>query len=336
MASVPLPKLRLLRDMSIELSELELDDLNLLLFGAGIAEFATDDWTGGYNWDVTDSDRRNMVRRRLEDKSLEELQEIATNTAQLFERTVGAPPAGEPEPLFLFGSHLTAQKGLLHAVRDSLALDGIKLFVAHDDIEPEADWHFSIEDGLRRAHGAVVFLFPGFKASSWCDQEVGWLLGRGIPIRTLMFNGEAPYGPLGRRQGVVVQASLATSAQQIAKSLTEWVASEPRLRPHLNASAVNAFAQSRRFSETDRLWGLIKDATDLTAQQVATLASAVRDNDQVYGATEWGTKTWYPEVILPFLRAQPGAAGASEQIADAERARGLDLRDPAPFDDVPF
>ena len=51
----------------------------------------------------------------------------------------------------------------------------------HVQLEPSRDWQEVIETALRTCHVLVAHETPGFKESNWTDQEVGWVLGRGIP-----------------------------------------------------------------------------------------------------------------------------------------------------------
>jgi TIR domain len=97
-------------------------------------------------------------------------------------------------PLFVFGSHLSEHKAFVGEVGRELAKFGIHLFVAHDTIEHDKLWQDEIEAGLDRADAAVVFIHPGLKNSAWCDQEIGWLQGRKVPVMALRFSGETPYG----------------------------------------------------------------------------------------------------------------------------------------------
>src|SRR4051794_31447727 len=74
-------------------------------------------------------------------------------------------------------------------------------FVAHKDIEPTTQWQNEIEAALNTADALVALLSPGFSASFWCNQEVGWALGRScLPISVRL--GEDPRGFVGKFQAV--------------------------------------------------------------------------------------------------------------------------------------
>lgn len=319
-------KLALIRTTADALARLPYDEVNLLFYEAGLSEFSQSDWVGDYSWQPDDSDRRQMVTRVLRDLGLADLTNLATAMHQLFASDEPTTLATEPEPLNLFASHLTKQKELVHQVADILRAWGITMFVAHDDIEPDAEWHAAIEAALQRADAGVVFLYPGIAQSSWCDQEIGWLLGRGVPVRALKFSGQDPYGPLGKQQALTVHAT--ATARLVAVMILDWAEQRPALAGQTRASLVSALANSGSFDKTNAVWGRIEHLSGLTGPQVAVAASAIRDNDQVYGAEyrqagpNYGKS--FPEVALRFLRAQPGHVENEALVLEVAQARGIE------------
>jgi hypothetical protein len=209
-------------------------------------------------------------------------------------------------PLLLFASHLAAQRTLVHAVAGALARYGIELFVAHDSIEPDLSWHDEIVGALDRCDGGVAFLHQGFRESQWCDQEIGWLLGRHVPVLSLKFD-LAPYGPLGKHQA---QSALNLSAETLAEQLVERVAAKPEFRTYLGRSLVNGIARSRSFRTTDLVWRHLREFDDLTASQFFDLMAAAKDNNQVYKANSpHDDGRPYGDVISDYLNSLPTSAG---------------------------
>lgn len=110
--------------------------------------------------------------------------------------------AWEPDYFRLFISHVSASHALASQIATMLRDGfGIHAFVAHADIEPTADWQNEIEAALKSMDAMLALLTPGFSASLWCNQEVGWALGRGCLAISLRA-GEDPRGFVGRFQGV--------------------------------------------------------------------------------------------------------------------------------------
>ena len=103
--------------------------------------------------------------------------------------------------LRLFISHVSAHKVQAKQLKVALAGYGIAAFVAHEDIEPTAEWEAVIELALRSMDAMVALLTDTFHESNWTDQEVGFAMGLGkflIPIRA----PKTPYGLMARYQAM--------------------------------------------------------------------------------------------------------------------------------------
>ncbi|MBL3518907.1 toll/interleukin-1 receptor domain-containing protein [Arcobacter lanthieri] len=86
-------------------------------------------------------------------------------------------------------------------LRSVLKSYGISGFVAHVDIEPSKEWQSEIEIALHTMDAIVVILMEGFKESNWCDQEVGFAVGKDtliIPIKKDL----DPYGFIAKYQAI--------------------------------------------------------------------------------------------------------------------------------------
>ncbi|NUU06190.1 TIR domain-containing protein [Leifsonia sp. C5G2] len=325
--AIDVEQMKMVRNLSHELTSLPLADVNLLLHSAGITEIDPYAWYGDINWDPTADDRLGTVTTLIRDLSRSELIGLSAAVHELFSSPALATPHDGSPALRLFASHLTAQRGLVGQVSDHLARWNVDLFVAHSHIEPDAEWHAAIEASLRTVHAGVVFLHHGFNESKWCDQEVGWLLGRGVPLRTLMFNHENPYGPLGKLQAMEIPDGW--TASKIGDSLLDWAAQRSELKSSFASSMALSLAGSRSFDRTNAVWARLDDYTDLDGAQVATIASALRDNDQVFGpefrvnGPDYGK--WFPEVVLRKLLSQPGYAVNRELLEEVAAVRGVEL-----------
>lgn len=101
----------------------------------------------------------------------------------------------------VFISHLSSEKERATRLKEYLKKYGISCFVAHEDITVTAAWHDEIVKALQSMDCLIAILSKDFNSSSWCDQEVGFGLGRDvlcIPVK----NGIDPYGLLGKYQGL--------------------------------------------------------------------------------------------------------------------------------------
>ena len=115
----------------------------------------------------------------------------------------------------VFVSHLATFRRFAGEVQQALQHHGMSAFVAHNDIEPTAEWQNEIELALATCDAMLVLLHPGFHDSDWTDQEIGYAMGRGIMIVAVRL-GTDPYGFIGRFQALDGQNK---SAEVLAREL---------------------------------------------------------------------------------------------------------------------
>src|SRR5215213_9542259 len=106
-----------------------------------------------------------------------------------------------PDHFRLFISHTSSNKLVAGNIRTWMEGYGVDGFVAHTTIEPTSEWVDVIQTALRTCHAMVALLTEDFPTSRWCDQEVGFCVGRGILIVPVRL-GVDPYGFIGRYQGL--------------------------------------------------------------------------------------------------------------------------------------
>jgi hypothetical protein len=101
----------------------------------------------------------------------------------------------------VFISHLTKDKTSASNLKTALSDYGISCFVAHEDIEPTKLWTEEIENALKTMHCLCAIITPDFINSKWCDQEVGYALGRRVLVIPIRKDSD-PYGLIGKIQGI--------------------------------------------------------------------------------------------------------------------------------------
>jgi hypothetical protein len=129
----------------------------------------------------------------------------------------------------LFISHVSKDKAIAHRLREALGRYSIAGFVAHDDIEPTTAWEREIERGLGTMDAMVAVLTDGFSKSHWCQQEVGFALGRGSKVISFKW-GEDPVGFLSKDQAL---ARRNRTAEQIAAEIDRLLKKDPRTADRL-------------------------------------------------------------------------------------------------------
>lgn len=300
-------RVRLIQGVRDKIQPLPWEDEDLLFEEFGIGRRETQN-LDGERWLLTDwlrhADEENLLALA---RHLDVIPDASTGTTA--EEDVRALPADEPETLFIFASHLSAQREYVGGVERALGKRyGIDMFVAHDSIPMDANWQPEIADALARCHAAVAFLHSGFKQSAYCQQEVGWLLGRGVPIARYLF-GEAPVALLSERQGKPVGG---LNEWQLADEVIEYLSTKEELRGHLVTSLARALVDSPNFDTTDKIWAAFPKDYPITLKQAEVLIHAAETQNQVY----WKGLRYD---IADLLEAEPATWPLADRIARLRR-----------------
>jgi len=157
-----------------------------------------------------------------------------------------------PSDFRLFLSHVSSAKAPAHQLKRAFAVYGIGAFVAHDDIEPTALWQREIERALASMHALVAVVTPGFRDSFWCQQEVGWALGRSVPVIALRA-GEDPPAFVSAQQAL--SADLAKPAD-VARGVTRLLVKDGRTAALIRDRLVV------KIEETES-WEMLRDVIDV-------------------------------------------------------------------------
>ncbi len=217
-------------------------------------------------------------------------------------------------------SHTSAHRAEVGAIARGLDGFAFSCFVAHDAIEPSRSWQDVIELALRTCDVLLAYVSPDFNESHWCDQEVGWALGREIVVIPLKV-GADPYGFFGSYQALRLDTSAlkapAQHAVEIARAIAIAVFSEQRrgagrLIPKMADLVVEAFCRSGSFDSARRRWELLRliPSSAWTEAHFARLEAAAKENSQVREA-----------VIEVAPRAHRPAPELIAELVERERAR---------------
>jgi hypothetical protein len=169
-----------------------------------------------------------------------------------------------PGRIRLFFSHTSAHRALIGEIATALEYWPFACFVAHEEIEPSLAWQEVIESALATCDALVAFFTADFRESAWCDQEVGWALGRGlvtIPVGLYI----DPHGFAGSIQAVPasLEDSAADIAERVASALTTAVFRQTspgagRLIDPLADAIVEKFCGSPSFALAQRRFEFLR------------------------------------------------------------------------------
>lgn len=268
-------RITLLTEISerLQMEEWPLIDITLSQFGLP----TTDEWQGG--------SKNVYVMQMCKGANDNVLIELAQHVGFLIEEVPKPgidPPFWRKRMFRLFISHLSSEKVLAAQLQEALLAYGISGFVAHNDIEPTLEWQTQIETALATADSLVAMLHPAFHASSWTDQEIGFAMGRGLPVFAVRF-GQDPYGFIGRFQGFVGGGK---TPGTIARELFDAYRKNKQSQKRMGEVLLSLFEDSSSFSSAKVHIGYLEQLEVWDSSFVPRLEAAAEANSQISGS--WG------------------------------------------------
>jgi hypothetical protein len=152
-------------------------------------------------------------------------------------------PALWREGMFrVFLTHVPKQKEFASELQVALLDYGISGFVAHNDTKPTLVWQTGIIEALSTCEALVGLMHTGFHASDWADQEMGFAMGRGVPVFAVRF-GETPYGFIGRFQAFNGKGK---SPSELARELFDSYRKNEKTQKRMSEVLVKLFENKSR------------------------------------------------------------------------------------------
>jgi hypothetical protein len=245
----------------------------------------TDTWGG---------ERDSYVVQMLSDASDEQLVSLASHLGlDTNPRSSGIDPTfWRDEHLRLFVSHLATHKKHAASLQRELLNYQISGFIAHKDIEPTKKWQDEIELALSTADCLVAMVTPDFHRSKWTDQEIGFALGRGIPILSVKL-GLDPYGFLAREQAIQGDG---VEEAKLARMIFAVFVKNKQTRKRMAESLVHRFESSGTFQEAKDNFALLERVEYWDEHLTRAVKAAVKMNSQV-------SEAWHvPDKVKIFLK----------------------------------
>ncbi len=175
----------------------------------------------------------------------------------------------------LFITHLESNRQIASVLKDNLAIEGVMGFVAHEDIPDTEEWRRSLKLELATSHALLVVITNGIENSFWCQQEIGWALGRDIPIVGVNFAPKAPsVGFLSDFQFIPGNIAMLEIVSRIVTALKKNAKIDVLLREHLIQSFINSYS----FNRTRSLLPRIKDLESVTDSEKNRILEAFKTN----------------------------------------------------------
>lgn len=212
------------------------------------------------------------------------LLELAQHVGFELETTrAGVDPAfWQKDCLRLFVSHLAGHRAYAAQLQGALLNYAVSAFVAHSDIEPTSEWQIEIETALATSDALTALLHPKFHASNWTDQEIGFAMGRGLPVFSIRF-GQDPYGFIGRFQAFEGNNK---SVTDLALELFNVLRHHKQTQRRMASALVSLFEASNTFAESKERIGYLEELRTWDSSFPNRLRTAVKANSQV--SDSWG------------------------------------------------
>lgn len=183
----------------------------------------------------------------------------------------------------LFISHLAKYKIQATNLKDGLKLYGISGFVAHVDIEPSKQWQDEIEKALHTMDALTAILREGFKQSNWCDQEIGFAVGKDtliIPIRQEL----DPYSFIGKYQAIQGNN---TTVQEVAKKVFNTIVKNPKTRNKMITCLTNLISNSTHIETALKQLEILSEISDLPQELLEQMAKQIENNNVLIHSSDF-------------------------------------------------
>ncbi len=182
----------------------------------------------------------------------------------------------------VFISHRDDYKKEARELGEALEEYGMACFIAHDTIAPLAEWRDQIMKGLETMEAMIVFMTDDFQDSHWCQQEVGFALGKNTPIVPLKLGRKDPPGFISHLQAMRGSTDNPLAA---AKGLFPLIGKALGRQERLNEVLITAFCDSPSFSDTKERFNRMDSSVKvLTGPQLQQIIEAFASNSQLHGA----------------------------------------------------
>lgn len=271
----PSQRINLIKEISIRLGaeKWPLIDLTLREFSLR----TEDEWQG-------DRDAYVMAMvNKAADQTLIDLAQHCGHEFESTERSPGLEPPFWKKGMFrMFVSHLGEHRREVATLQETFLNFGVSCFVAHTDIEPTVEWQTQIETALATCDSLLALLHPKFHESNWTDQEIGFAMGRGLPIFAVQL-GQAPYGFIGRFQAF---AGNAKSPFELAEEVFKVLLKHKQTERRMAEVVVSLFEQSNSFQQAKTRMGYVEGLQIWEQSFSARIVAAAASNSQISGS--WG------------------------------------------------
>jgi hypothetical protein len=182
----------------------------------------------------------------------------------------------------VFLSYREDEEGIEYAsaLREELAILGINAIMASRSIRPGAVWAQTILGHLEASSALLCIASRGYTDSAWCQQEIGWAIGRGIPALWIRYdNTEQSVGFLKDKQELT--ATNPVNEAEIARAVGAWLVREQKTQEEARGTFIRAFTGSSTYQQTWDIARVLATLESLTDDEWQQINKAAATNRQV-------------------------------------------------------
>ncbi|WP_315064336.1 toll/interleukin-1 receptor domain-containing protein [Actinomyces oris] len=183
-------------------------------------------------------------------------------------------------------------------LKAALSTAHIDAIMARHSIAPGAKWEPTIRNYLEESSALICVATSGYSARPWCQQEVGWALGRHAPILWIQYEpNEEPCGFLASQQALMPDN--ADNHSDVATSIATWLAKNSNTRNDMAETLLNALENVESYEESRHVAKLLAKLNWLSTDEWSRVEKAAANNDQVRDAHIWTRDHFTPMAYQP-------------------------------------
>ena len=183
-------------------------------------------------------------------------------------------------------------------LKTALSAAHIDAIMARRSIAPGAKWEPTIRNYLEESSALICVATSGYSTRPWCQQEVGWALGRHAPILWIQYEpNEEPCEFLASQQALMPDNP--GDHSDVATSVATWLAINSNTRDDMAETLLNALENVETYEESRHVAKLLAKLNWLTTDEWSRVEKAAANNDQVRDARIWTRDYFTPMAYQP-------------------------------------
>lgn len=195
-------------------------------------------------------------------------------------------------PIEIFLSHANKDKKIAKKLADELSKYGLKVFVAHEDIEVGGKRESILFNKIKECDLFVALLSENFHSAQYTDHEVGIAYGLNKLVFPIRIDDTMPYGFMSKFQAKKISKEIDTN--EITKVFFTMVAKSDKGAEMMN-KIIEEFEDSNSYDRANYNASILSQYSEFSIEQLNRIAEAFLNNDQISGG--FTSKPWCVSII---------------------------------------